>query len=467
MLIKKVFFFVFILLLFYQSVFAQLHLPITITHSQNKKFSIRSVSYGSGMYRFKGLSTVYKGNKVFYKIERSFPLFAKNFDVENAFLTISNDGSTVAYLSQTTTPYPDYEYVVIYKNGKFLKSYTLTEFTSCNEILDDSRLFYENNSETRDYVVVPDSGLRWFYKKDVSEQELFLHKNSVLSHGDTIYSTDPQKMVTVFDLRSVRIVEKVPFDSIYTRIKNYKRTDPDFDYALMSGKHINDFKVKGKSTKVSDTLEKMLGIPFVLLDDPDLNKYKFHQVRLNGYLGRDGVFTIDEFRPDSLLDKRRIEKFFRTTRFEPGMISPKLEKQYFYFFGAFGRPLNEAAEREILTKRQELKRRLTLDSINHVYIPPNILACFIELDKKLTPEAVSQLNALKSAGRMGLHHFGMGTWMRNNWGLWGGSRLSAYMKKRGFREPDSMSDQILTYYYFWFKGNKEVYKDFEAKYPAD
>ena len=318
-----------------------------------------------------------------------------------------------------------------------------------------------------DYVVVPDSGLRFFYKKNVGEKEFFLNKNSVFNHSDTIYSTDPQKMVTVFDLRRAQIVEKVPFDSIYRRIKNYKRTDPDYDYALLSDKHINDFKVEGKSTKVSDTLEKLLGMPFVLLDDPDLHKYKFYKVGLSGYLGRDGVFTIDVFRPDSLLDKKRIEKFFHTTKFEAGMISTKLEKQHFYFFGAFGRPLNEAAEREIIAKKQELERRLTLDSINHIYIPPNIKECFIELDKELTPEVVSKLNAFKSAGEMGVHHFGMGMWMRNNWGLWGGSKLSAYMRQRGFRDPDSMSSEILRYYYFWFKGNKEIYKEFEAKYPAD
>ena len=466
---KKVIFFGSILFLFCQSVFAQLQLPITVTHSQNGKFSIRSVSYGSGnmYYRSKGQSTVYRGSKVLYKIGRSFHLFTTNTHIENSFLTISNDGSTVAYLSQMTSLYPTYENVVIYKNGKFLKSYTLPEFSSCNEVLDNSALFYSNSNKIRDYVVVPDGGFRWFYKKNVSEQELFLYKNSVLCHNDTIYSTDPQKMVTVFDLRSVRIVEKVPFDSIYSRIKNYRRTDPDFDYASTSRKNINDFKVKGKSTKVSDTLEKLLGIPFIKLDDPDLNKYKFYKVGLKGYLGRDGVFTIDEFMPDSLLDKRLIEKFFRTTRFEARMISPKLEKQYFYFFGAFGRPLNEAAEREITAKRQELKRRLTLDSIDHVYIPPNITACFIELDKMLTPEVVSKLNALKSTGGMGDYHFGMGMWMRNNLGLWGGSRLSAYMNHRGFRDPDSMSSVILHYYYFWFKGDKEIYKEFEAKYPAD
>jgi len=41
------------------------------------------------------------------------------------------------------------------------------------------------------------------------------------------------------------------------------------------------------------------------------------------------------------------------------------------------------------------------------------------------------------------------------------------MNHRGFRDPDSMSSVILHYYYFWFKGDKEIYKEFEAKYPAD
>ncbi|MHA4893704.1 DUF6794 domain-containing protein [Pedobacter sp. PWIIR3] len=464
---KKVVIFGVIFFLFYQSGFAQLHLPITVTHSENGKFSIKSVSYNWGRYNPKGLSTVYKGSKVLYKIDRSFHLFERNGDIENAFLAISNDGSTVAYLAQMADQYPDYENVVIYKNGKFLKSYTLTAYSSIDTIRYNSQLFYANSDKVMDYVVVPDSGLRWFYKKNVSERDLFLSKNSVFSHNDTIYSTDPQEMVTIFDLRRAQIVEKVPFDGIYSRIKNYKRIAPDYDFALMANKRINDFKVKGKSTKVSDTLEKLLGIQYLLPDDPDLNKYKLYNFGLQGYLSRDGKFTIDEFRLDSILDRTLIEKFFNTTKFEAEMISAKLDKQAFFFYGIFGKPIDEAAEKEIMAKRQELNRRLTLDSINHIYIPSNIRSCFIELDKKLTPEAISNLNALKSAGEMDNLDFGMGMWMRNNWGLWGGSRLSVYMRQRGFKDPDFMSSTILRYYYFWFKGNSEIYKQFEAKYPVD
>jgi hypothetical protein len=287
----------------------------------------------------------------------------------------------------------------------------------------------------------------------------------ILANGT--YFTDPQKIVTVFDLKHAQIVEKLPFDSIYNRIKKYRRPDPAFDFALMSNKHINDFKVKGTTTTVADTLEKLLEMAFIPLGDPDLIKYKFYKVGLNGYLDRNGTFTIDEFNPDSLLDKRRIEKFFQTTKFEAGMISPKLEKQFFFFSGTFGKPLNEGLGPEVIIKRRELKHRFNLDSIDHVYIPPNLLACFLELDKKLTPENVSKLNALKSAGEMINYHFGLGMWMRNNWGLWSGSRLSAYMKQRGFSDPDSMSGAILRYYYFWFKGNKNIYKEFETAYPID
>ena len=48
-----------------------------------------------------------------------------------------------------------------------------------------------------------------------------------------------------------------------------------------------------------------------------------------------------------------------------------------------------------------------------------------------------------------------GLWMRNNWGLWGGSRLSNYFNKLGVFHPDDMSGIILTSYYRYSLG-KEI-----------
>jgi len=56
-----------------------------------------------------------------------------------------------------------------------------------------------------------------------------------------------------------------------------------------------------------------------------------------------------------------------------------------------------------------------------------------------------------SAGR--LHH-GLGTWIRNNWGLWGNSKLKQYFLAQGFTHPDEMSSKILTSYHRYLNGKQ-------------
>jgi len=45
---------------------------------------------------------------------------------------------------------------------------------------------------------------------------------------------------------------------------------------------------------------------------------------------------------------------------------------------------------------------------------------------------------------MAMHHHGLGTWMRNNWGLWSGGPLARHFQERGIDHPDDMSSIILT-----------------------
>ncbi|MCB2411162.1 DUF6794 domain-containing protein [Hymenobacter lucidus] len=44
-------------------------------------------------------------------------------------------------------------------------------------------------------------------------------------------------------------------------------------------------------------------------------------------------------------------------------------------------------------------------------------------------------------------HFGLGMWMRNNWGLWRGGPLAKHFNTLGVYHPDDMSGIILTTYY--------------------
>jgi hypothetical protein len=45
------------------------------------------------------------------------------------------------------------------------------------------------------------------------------------------------------------------------------------------------------------------------------------------------------------------------------------------------------------------------------------------------------------------YHFGLGMWMRNNWGLWSGSRLAKWFAAKGVHHPDDMSGIILGAYW--------------------
>lgn len=44
-------------------------------------------------------------------------------------------------------------------------------------------------------------------------------------------------------------------------------------------------------------------------------------------------------------------------------------------------------------------------------------------------------------------HMSTGLWMRNNWGLWRGGKLSRYFNSIGIHHPDNMSGIILTSYH--------------------
>ncbi|BDI61183.1 DUF6794 domain-containing protein [Qipengyuania nanhaisediminis] len=55
---------------------------------------------------------------------------------------------------------------------------------------------------------------------------------------------------------------------------------------------------------------------------------------------------------------------------------------------------------------------------------------------------VDHLAKLREDG-LALDHFGLGMWIRNNWGLWADGALGSSMRNQGFLHPDDMSSVIL------------------------
>ena len=153
------------------------------------------------------------------------------------------------------------------------------------------------------------------------------------------------------------------------------------------------------------------------------------------------------------------------------MISLVKKRTFFFllltFFGlVFIGPLNAHSENKA---KQDSKSRIhpTLDNASptKVYIPKDLNDCFVELEKMLSPELLKEMKSGKEE-HMIIYHMSLGIWMRNNWGFWGGSRLSRYFNSIGIRHPDDMSGIIFTS--FWrHLNNKPIDLSEQVKYYQD
>ncbi len=90
----------------------------------------------------------------------------------------------------------------------------------------------------------------------------------------------------------------------------------------------------------------------------------------------------------------------------------------------------------------------SIDTIDCVYIPMDLDDCCVQLDQLLSEEDKEFIKGLPKEDILKHLHFGLGMWIRNNWGLWGGSRLQKYLFDIS-DHPDGMSSIILEYYYDW------------------
>lgn len=79
-------------------------------------------------------------------------------------------------------------------------------------------------------------------------------------------------------------------------------------------------------------------------------------------------------------------------------------------------------------------------------IPSNLIECFSFLNEMLAPESIEEFKAV-SEKECCAGHFGIGMWMRNNWGLWGGSKLRDWFNKQDVWHADDMSGIIMTSYW--------------------
>ena len=363
--------------------------PISETYSSNGKFKLKSVSYDNDFPTMIGESEVFENNhgengKLLYKINRSFDLY-KNHPY---FLAVSNDGRKLIYIiDQTYFGGDENKNITLYQDGKFVRAYTEKEFTGCDDKKEKCGLLFRS---TRIYDHSRSSATIKAYKNEVGEKEMFLEDNYIFNHNDTIYLTDSRRKVTIFDLHNMQIIRNnLDFDSIYSKFRGIERIESQISNYRYSYKYIQDFENHQTTRKISNELSNLLGLKYVSIDDPSFFKIKSYRLKVTGYLNREGSFKVETLSCDSILDQKKIELYFKNNKFKADFLPREVDKQYFkYFFGGFRSFDDKIAELE--TKKEEERRksefnkRLTLDSINRIYIPKNLHVCFVQLDSILT-----------------------------------------------------------------------------------
>ena len=106
-------------------------------------------------------------------------------------------------------------------------------------------------------------------------------------------------------------------------------------------------------------------------------------------------------------------------------------------------------------QEKEYLENIKKDSILRIYIPIDLNDCFRQIDGFWSDSVKMQVRNKTEDEFTANAHFGIGLWMRNNWRLWGGSRLSKYFNDLGIFHPDDMSGIILTSYHRYLN-NREI-----------
>ncbi|WP_282016573.1 DUF6794 domain-containing protein [Marinifilum flexuosum] len=107
--------------------------------------------------------------------------------------------------------------------------------------------------------------------------------------------------------------------------------------------------------------------------------------------------------------------------------------------------------------------RYTTDTIRGVYIPKDLEDCFRRINEFWADSTKTEIKSWTEDEFTGRTHIGFGRWMRNNWQLWGGSRLSKYFNEKGVSHPDDMTGIILDSYHRHLNG-KEIALEKQIEY---
>jgi len=435
---------------------------VVTVYSANELFYLKSIPFDNESPSLRGETRVYKVGMAepIYTLDRGFD----SVETDSNNLVLSNDGEVIFYLipwgaDETKNGLKS---ISIYRKGKLAQSYSGSEISGCDLKKERCDLVYSNWEQVIDNEKsnVGTPTYKKAFKDGVSQEERFLSDFPIFSFDDSLYLTDSKKNTHRFSLKEGKYIGTENFAEVFTKFradaKNVKVTLDRYNAPIYL-----DFPRLQTGT-ASDTA---LGVALGMTSTEDDEKFRIYRLKISGYLSKDGTFEIVELGNSDALPETAIREFFRTRKFTPKAIPSPIRKWWIEEYFSFRKSNVRVAmrERKLQLNEQaiESKTRLAAEEIDGRYIPKDLGDAFVELDKMLPEIDRKEISAVTKRDEMIQYHFGLGMWMRNNWGLWGGSRLQKYFTDKGMTHPDDMSSVILLYYWDWLKGDKEKWKNWE------
>ena len=117
-------------------------------------------------------------------------------------------------------------------------------------------------------------------------------------------------------------------------------------------------------------------------------------------------------------------------------------------------PANNVDEYE-----KQYAERITKDRLYGTYIPKNLDDALNQLDKLISENGRETIKAFPEDSVYLYLHGRLGQWIIMNWGFYGGSRMSHYLRSAGVTYPDDMADLIILAYHKRLHGKPIVIKE--------
>jgi hypothetical protein len=428
--------------------------------SKNDKYFLKTIPFDNIEQTSTGKTTVFNSDSTkVYEVDRYFELSDNRKEI-----FLSNDGKIITYVIDREFKWDEVQNksIEIFNNGNSVKQFQLTDLIDCDSENEDCYLFYKEAIDT----VVWESGKRKItFKGKATDFEKQLTEKATFFNNDTLYIFTKTSKLIAIDLNTASLSSKPLSEVTPERFKELKpvqsRTEKFKPSSLYGLPNLSS----------GLTLEKGLAENLEMAVFPEdkrgSNKFKRYSINVQIIVDKDGNAVLDKIENYNGLPEDKIKTFIASQKFATNSIPTETKKWRFSGWIALMNKSKKEAKREkqqeIIEERETYKNRIVADSINGLYIPKNLEECFLELNKLLKPKEIEAIKNLKDRNETILYHHGFGTWLRNNWGLWGGSRLQKYLIGKRLTDPDSMSSTILEFYYDWLNGQHEKWKEFETK----